>query len=124
MRSGPVVSIGAGGRTRTGTAVRPTDFKFLQRVLGRYSTKLTTSLKDADFTGAKSVFHGAFRPISPYTILALCVQNMFKHLPGEFPLSNRRRRSKPFLLFRAFSPSGHILFTSCQNYNQTFSSTS
>ncbi len=27
MRSGPVVSIGAGGRTRTGTAVRPTDFK-------------------------------------------------------------------------------------------------
>ena len=27
MRSGPVVSNGAGGRTRTGTAVRPTDFK-------------------------------------------------------------------------------------------------
>ena len=27
MRSGPIVSIGAGGRTRTGTAVRPTDFK-------------------------------------------------------------------------------------------------
>ena len=27
MRSGPVFSIGAGGRTRTGTGVNPTDFK-------------------------------------------------------------------------------------------------
>ena len=57
MRSGPVVSIGAGGRTRTGTAVRPTDFKFLQRVLGQYLTKLNTTLKSADFTNVKSVFN-------------------------------------------------------------------
>ena len=81
MRSGPVFSIGAGGRTRTGTAVRPTDFKFLQGVLGHFSAKLNTTLKNADFTGSKPVFHGAFRPISPHAVLALCVQKMFKHSP-------------------------------------------
>jgi len=50
------------------------DFEFLQGVLERHSTKLNTMLKGADLTDAKSVFNCVFRPISPYAVLALCVQ--------------------------------------------------
>ena len=72
-------SNGAGGRTRTGTSVNPTDFKFNSGVSRRYSTKLTTTLKVVDFTGLKPVLCSVFRPISPYFVLGLGSQKVVNH---------------------------------------------
>ena len=62
MRPSPVVSIGAGGRTRTGTAVRPTDFKSSFGHFSQQSLRLTTMPKSLNFTGLLPFYYSGFRP--------------------------------------------------------------
>ena len=91
-----LIYAGAEGRTRTGTPSLTADFEFLHGVFRHFSANLNTVRKPADFIDLRPVFYGVFRPISPHAILELCVQNMFKHLPCEFPVNSRRRRTKSF----------------------------
>ena len=64
MRSGPVVSIGAGGRTRTGTAVRPTDFKSVVSAIPPHPQRNY-------YTGYGGIFQGNQRQNKPYRIMPL-----------------------------------------------------
>ena len=67
MRSGPVFSIGAGGRTRTGTAVRPTDFKSVVSAIPPHP-------QQNYYTGYGGIFQGNRRKSCVYRIMPLKIK--------------------------------------------------
>jgi len=73
-----LIYAGAEGRTRTGTPSLTADFEFLQAVFRRFTFKLTTMLKAANFTGTMAVFYGGFHRILPHRVFDLGSQKVVK----------------------------------------------